>query len=85
MGMKGPFDKVESQTGSKKMLVMVADELYLVEVKTGSSRKDWGRSISSKLPPKQEIERARRMGFTPILIRVQLTEDWTSKISAVVL
>jgi len=60
---------------------------YLVEVKTSgqhtSTRPPPSWHDRGKLPPIREIERVKRLGFAPILLKVHLREDWEVKISCV--
>jgi hypothetical protein len=83
VGLTGHIETIRTQSGGKKF---VMDELYLFEVKTGSTRKDMGpRSIARKMPPGDEVERVKGLGFKPVLVKVQLADDWNFNISAIVL
>ncbi len=57
-------------------------QVYLVEVKTGVVQKDQGayRERLSK-DYASIVPRAKSFGFTPILLKVELTDNWTFNIS----
>jgi len=59
--------------------------LYLIEVKTSSEHKSSRHPPSwhdrRKLPPIEEIENVKSLGFTPILLKVLFGENWRVDIS----
>jgi hypothetical protein len=58
------------------------EKVYLVEVKTGVVEKglaDFGERLSSNYA--KIVPKAKSFGFTPILLKVGLAEDWTFHIS----
>jgi hypothetical protein len=58
---------------------------YLVEVKTSgqhtSTRHPPSWRDRRKLPPTSEIEKVKRLGFTPILAKILFRENWQVNIS----
>lgn len=58
------------------------ENVYLVEVKTGVGQKglaSFRERLSSDYA--KIIPKTKSFGFTPILVKVQLADDWTFNIS----
>lgn len=59
--------------------------IYLVEVKTSGQYTSTKHPPSwrdrRKLPPTEDVEKVKRLGFTPILLKVLFRENWRVDIS----
>ena len=54
------------------------EEVYLVEVKTRQDRTRLG-GLKGKIP--EDIQKAKSLGFKPLIIRVALLDNWTFEVT----
>jgi hypothetical protein len=76
--------KWKTKEGWRFKYETVVEAIYLFEIKSG-----WKKNIGSdgrgKIPPRDEIELVKSLGFVPALIKVQFTEGWTADVTTLLL
>jgi hypothetical protein len=59
-------------------VVEEVEEVYLVEVKTRQDRTRLG-GLKGRIP--EDIQKAKSLGFKPLIIRVALLDNWTFEVT----